>query len=579
MEINFIKEISIEGNVISHFSSFTLQQEFNAHHYFELRFNHDQIGTPGLITLDNSRDYVGKTLSATFGVGLDKMQKFAGIIKKVELSQSDGYHGVLVVSGFSPTILLDRGPDLGSYLGKTLDDIVGLATRDTPANDLRIVPNASRKTAIDYVMQYRESDFEFLNRLSASYYEWFYYDGENLNFGKPDQQKVVSLTYGRDLQSLQYAMEVAPIKNKRFAYSPKQDEMLLGETTGSAEGRPDLVHAINASNSIFSKTFNQPSSIRVDNTSDIKNHVENQEKANISNLLKISAGGDNPEVGIGVIVDVNMSFQLNQSFATESLGQFLVTSVRHTIDERGHYTNSFEGVVSTTERLPVKDVQRPAPDMQLADVVENNDPDGQGRIKVRFKWACSTNDATEWLRVVTPDAGSSDKVSKNRGFVFIPEKGDQVLIAFEEGNIARPIVIGSVFHGKIATGGGDGNKTKSMTTRSGSTLSLNDATGSLYAADALGNHLNMDGQGNIEMKGSASQTTDIGDGQAVLKMDKDGNVIIEAATEIKFKVGESVIKITSEGITIETSGKNMIKSAENMIRGKGSWNGGDVFIN
>lgn len=113
MEINFIKEISIEGNVISHFSSFTLQQEFNAHHYFELRFNHDQIGTPGVITLDNSRDYVGKTLSATFGVGLDKMQKFAGIIKKVELSQSDGYHGVLVVSGFSPTILLDRGPDLG----------------------------------------------------------------------------------------------------------------------------------------------------------------------------------------------------------------------------------------------------------------------------------------------------------------------------------------------------------------------------------------------------------------------------------------------------------------------------------
>ena len=147
----------------------------------------------------------------------------------------------------------------------------------------------------------------------------------------------------------------------------------------------------------------------------------------------------------------------------------------------GHYQNTFEAIAAETERVPVIAVQAPQPDMQLANVVDNNDPSGHGRIKVKFKWECGCNDYTEWLRVITPDAGSSDKVSKNRGFVFIPEVGDQVVIAFEEGNIARPIVMGSVFHGKSGTGGSSANKTKAMTTRSGNTIIMDDSNGTRNA--------------------------------------------------------------------------------------------------
>ena len=152
MENKLITKISIEDKVITHFASFNLQQTFNEHHYFELRFNHDQMGMPGLINLDDSRDFVGKTLTASFGHLSDKLQNFAGLVTKVELAQSHGYHGVLVVSGYSPTILIDRGADLGSYLDKDLNGIVKLATSDTPANDLKIVANASRQEPIDYVI-------------------------------------------------------------------------------------------------------------------------------------------------------------------------------------------------------------------------------------------------------------------------------------------------------------------------------------------------------------------------------------------------------------------------------------------
>ncbi|WP_343522824.1 phage baseplate assembly protein V [Pedobacter sp.] len=498
MEKKLIAEINIEDKEITHFASFSLQQAFNEHHYFELRFNHDRMGAPGLISLDDSRDFVGKTLTASFGHSPNGMQNFVGLVSKVELSQSHGYHGVIIVSGYSPTILIDRGPDLGSYLDKDLNEIVKLATKDTPANDLKVVANAARTSTIDYIIQYRESDFAFLNRLSAEYHEWLFYDGKQLNFGKPNTQKEISLFYGRDVQEMQYAMEIAPIKNKRFSYNPKQNEMLLSESTGKVEGTPDLSHAVKASNLTFSKTFNQPSLIRVDNQNDIKNLVENEEKANTSELLKVTARGDNAGLSIGSIAEITMSLRKELAFTTESLGKFLITSITHHIDENGKYHNTFEGKIATTERILVKNFEKPQPDMQLADVIDNNDPQGQGRIKVRFKWECLTNDVTEWLRVVTPSAGIGDR-GNNRGYFAIPEIDDQVMVAFEEGNIARPVVIGSVYHSSsVDSSPLIQNHLKSIITRSGHLIEFDDnqQTQGIKITDIHSNIIHIDTKGN-----------------------------------------------------------------------------------
>ena len=498
MEKKLITEINIEDKEITHFASFTLKQAFNEHHYFELRFNHDQMGAPGLISLDDSRDFVGKTLTASFGHSQEGMQNFIGLVSKVELSQSHGYHGIIIVSGYSPTILIDRGPDLGSYLDKDLNEIVKLATKDTPANDLSVAVNAARRSSIDYIIQYKESDFAFLNRLSAEYHEWFFYDGRRLNFGKPDVQNEISLFYGRDVQEMQYAMEIAPIKNKRFAYSPKQDEMLQSESSGKVNGTPDLSHAIKASNLTYSKTFNQPSLIRVDNGNDIKNLVDNEEKANTSELLKVTAKGDNAELSIGSIAEITMSLRKELAFTSESLGKFLITGINHHINENGKYSNTFEGKIATTERILVKNFERPQPDMQLADVIDNNDPQGQGRIKVKFKWECLTNDVTEWLRVVTPSAGVGER-GNNRGYFAIPEIDDQVMIAFEEGNIARPVVMGSVYHSaSVDSSPLIKNHLKSIITRSGHLLEFDDSEGTqgIKLTDMHQNIIYIDTKGN-----------------------------------------------------------------------------------
>lgn len=564
MEKKLIAEINIEDKEITHFASFSLTQAFNEHHYFELRFNHDQMGAPGLISLDDSRDFVGKTLTASFGHSPEGMQNFVGLISKVELSQNHGYHGIVIVSGYSPTILIDRGPDLGSYLDKDLNEIVKLATKDTPANDLKVVANAARTTPIDYIIQYRESDFAFLNRLSAEYHEWFFYDGKQLNFGKPDVQKEIGLFYGRDVQEMQYAMEIAPIKNKRFSYNPKQNEMLLSESTGKVDGTPDLSHAIKASNLTFSKTFNQPSLIRVDNNGDIKSLVENEEKANTSELLKVTARGDNAGLSIGSIAEITMSLRKELSFSTESLGKFLITSIKHHIDENGKYHNNFEGKVATTERILVKNFQKPLPDMQLADVIDNNDPQGQGRIKVKFKWECLTNDVTEWLRVVTPSAGVGDR-GNNRGYFAIPEIDDQVMIAFEEGNVARPVVMGSVYHSaSVDSSPLIQNHLKSIITRSGHLLEFDDSDGTqgIKLTDIHQNVIHIDTKGNnITITALENMTLNCKN----MQINVQENMDVSVGKNIAESAGENITSSANKDI-IQTAGHDMNISATGDIK-------------
>lgn len=217
---DLITEIFIDRNEVTHFISFSLHQAFNAHHRFELKVEHGRLGMPGLISLENYREFVGKTLSVSFGHDQVNSQNFRGLVTDVSLSQSHGYQGVVVIKGYSSTVLIDRGKDLGSYHDRSLDDIVRQATREIQDHELYLQISPKRTKAIDYVIQYKESDFEFLNRLSAEYVEWFYYDGERINFGKPPELPQAKVVYGREVKKLDYGVHIAPVKLRRFSFLP-----------------------------------------------------------------------------------------------------------------------------------------------------------------------------------------------------------------------------------------------------------------------------------------------------------------------------------------------------------------------
>lgn len=516
-------DISIDQAPITHFSRFTLDQQFNEHHTFQLHINHDQIEGTSSITLAKSKDFIGKNLTVQFGILGEASNIFTGIITKVDIAQTHGFQGDLILTGYSPDILIDRGPDLGSYLSRDLKTILQQATNDAAQNDLNFQIEPSYTDVIDYVIQYKESDFDFINRLSAEYHEWFYYDGRVLHFGEPDKKQEVSLVYGRDLHSLQYGMQIVPLNYKKFAYHSQDDQLLSAQASAGTSGLSDVSHAISASNDVYSKRYNQPLSVRVNSQREISRFVDDERKSLVSGLVNISGRGDNPMVGLGRIVDISTSMRNGPDFQVEDFGKFIVNAIHHEIDGVGHYHHTFKGVSADSEKLPVKQSLKPLADMQLADVVDNKDPLGQGRIKVKFKWTCQTNDPTEWLRVVSPDAGGTGSVTKNRGFVFIPEEGDQVMVGFEEGNVARPIVMGSVFHGGNAEGGYDVNHLKTISTRSGNIIKLNDTEGSIYMEDPSGNTVYMDGKGNISINAPKNMTINVGENLSI-NVGKDSNV-------------------------------------------------------
>ncbi len=106
-------------------------------------------------------------------------------------------------------------------------------------------------------------------------------------------------------------------------------------------------------------------------------------------------------------------------------------------------------------------------------VTNNQDPDGLGRVKVKFPWL-SDQDESHWARIAAPMAG------KERGAYFLPEVEDEVLVAFERGDIRFPFVLGALWNGKDKppADNGDGkNNLRLIKSRSGHTIKLNDEDG------------------------------------------------------------------------------------------------------
>jgi type VI secretion system secreted protein VgrG len=109
-------QILLNGKAIQRLSSFQLNQAVGAHHQFELVVYHTELQEAGSYRIEESRHLLGKTLTAMMGspVQPDRVS-FSGIITAVAFRESQGLNGEIILSGYSPTILLESGPHLHSF--------------------------------------------------------------------------------------------------------------------------------------------------------------------------------------------------------------------------------------------------------------------------------------------------------------------------------------------------------------------------------------------------------------------------------------------------------------------------------
>ena len=179
----------------------------------------------------------------------------------------------------------------------------------------------------------------------------------------------------------------------------------------------------------------------------------------------------------------------------------------------------------------------------VAIVRQNKDSSGLGRVKVSYPWHSEANESY-WARIAVPMAG------KERGTYFIPEVDDEVLVAFERGDLRFPYVLGSLWNGvdKPPQSSADGkNDVRQIRSRKGHKLTFDDGAKGLVQLELNdGKKLKIDDNG-IEI--------DDGKGNRIAISSNGGSISISAATSLELKAPQISIQASA---TLKLDGGSMM---------------------
>ena len=535
--------ISIGKKSLSSFISLQIEQNIGKHHRFQMSVELESGGNRYVHNIsENSKKWLGESIV----VKAANTPIFVGVVTNVQLHREGSDFGCIIVSGYSATYRLETAHSCFSWNDRTIGDVVKKLCEQAK---VQLELNPAFKETKDFICQYEESDFDFIRRLAHQYQEWMYFDGTKLIFGKPRKlADPIRLEYGTTLSSLDIGLQTLARSEQVFSYHSGADREMQRMTPDLAYGHDKLAgEAFRASLGMFSKPARQHALPRISNETELDNYMGRKQAAETAETHYITAESQVPTLRVGSVISLYSSFlERVGNLSEESLGNFIIIEITHEVSQGSYYKNRFKAIPATIKALPSPKVRMPLAETQMATVLSNADPEGKGRVRVRMNWQ-TDGMQTGWVRVMTPDGGSSSDVKSNRGFVFIPEVGDQVLLGFRHGDPARPYVLGSLFNGTTGRGGLEGNHMKSLTTRSGHTIKLNDSLSSL-------------GITIKDIKGNSIHIDSVGD-----------DIIINAKRNITINAGETFtvnareMEVNIDGDIIEKIGKNKISTIGNKI--------------
>jgi phage baseplate assembly protein V len=181
-------------------------------------------------------------------------------------------------------------------------------------------------------------------------------------------------------------------------------------------------------------------------------------------------------------------------------------------------------------------------------VTDNKDPEKLMRVKVKLP-ALGMQDTTYWVPMVSLGAG------KDRGWFFLPEVDDEVLVAFEHGDLDRPIVIGALWNGKDKPPKDQpsGNPIRTLVSRAGAVVELDDDAGKVTIKDG-------GGKGEWVIDSKANKMT--------IKA-ATGDVAFDAATgDLQIECAEADLK-GSVKFDVRGNGVNLSAASEVKLEGSG----------
>ena len=537
--------ISIGKKTLSSFISLQIEQNIGKHHRFQMAVELETGSNRYVHNINSSKKWLGESIV----VKAANTPIFVGVVTNVQLHREGSDFGCIIVSGYSATYRMETAHSCFSWNDRTIGDVVKKLCEQAK---VQLELNPAFKETKDFICQYEESDFDFIRRLAHQYQEWMYFDGTKLIFGKPRKlADPIRLEYGTTLSSLDIGLQTLARSEQVFSYHSGADREMQRMTPNLAYGHDKLAgEAFRASLGMFSKPARQHALPRISNETELVNYMGRKQAAETAETHYITAESQVPTLRVGSVISLYSSFlERVGNLSEESLGNFIIIEITHEVSQGSYYKNRFKAIPATIKALPSPKVRMPLAETQMATVLSNADPQGKGRVRVRMNWQ-TDGMQTGWVRVMTPDGGSSSDVKSNRGFVFIPEVGDQVLLGFRHGDPARPYVLGSLFNGTTGRGGLEGNHMKSLTTRSGHTIKLNDSLSSLGITikDIKGNSIHIDSVGD-DIIINAKRNITINAGETFTVNCKNANILAEES--INMNAEQDITSVSGESTSIQ----------------------------
>jgi uncharacterized protein involved in type VI secretion and phage assembly len=489
-----------------------------------------------------------------------------------------------ILRGYDLSHRMHRGRQTQTYKNVTDSDI---ARQVAQRAGLPVGQVDSTSVTFDHVSQANQSDWDFLKaRAREIGFEMGMDDGK-FYFRQPVQASgapqtgdyqnhtdPLQLVFGDDLLEFRprvtSAEQVSTVKVR--GWDPVQKQAVIGSASAGT-----VAAGIKDKPSALASTFGGATFTAVNRPLPQQPMVDGA----ASSIAEIISGSfaeadgvaiGNPDLKAGSTVSVGV---VGDRFE----GQYTLSGARHVFGENGYRTHfvisgrqdrSLLGLASMGASNGYASAGgQPINGVVMAIVTDNNDPNNTARVKLKFPWLDDSYES-DWARLAQLGAG------KNSGALWIPEVNDEVLVAFEHGDIRRPFVVGNLYNGvdtpNEGTGLFDNGKVKrrGFISRKGHKFIFfddpNKAGVAIISSDGnlkislneTNSEIHISSQGKVHVESQQDMTLE---SQANLNLKAGQNLKLEAGTDLKLKGSSGASLEGGSQVEVKASGQLKITGA------------------
>lgn len=484
-----------------------------------------------------------------------KVAVFKGEITAIEPRFEEDFTATVVIRAYDKSHRLNRASQIRTFTNVKASDVV-----QQLISGAGLTPDVTTTSEVfDYLIVRGQTALQFITGMAARYNFEAGFDGDKYFF-RPQQvgTEVATLAWGENLRTFYPRLSAAaqPAKALTRGWDTKKGDVVVGEASSATnhvsigEGKTGPQRA-----SSFGDAKYYTLAVPVSSQSEAGKLAQGALDA--VNADSFDADGTlfgDPSVVAGKTIKID-------KVGTRFNGKYRVTSATHSFTPEGGYLTTFrvEGARRRTlsallgAGASADDMQQALAHIMPAIVTDNNDPDSLGRVKVRYP-LLSDELESFWAPVVTVGGG------QKTGLFWLPSINDHVLVAFQQGDINRPFVLGGLYSQKHqpplqssdAVAGGT-VKQYLFKTRSGHQIAFGDDSGKSF----------------MQIKSQKGDTITIDDTAKAMEMKTGGKFSGQSTQDMELKSSAGLTAKANSTITIESSGSLTIKGATISIEANG----------